>query len=388
MKKKIAILGSTGSIGKTTFNIIKKNSKDFNVLLLTTNTNVKEILKQAKYFKVKNIIVSSKTHYKKIKKNNKTKNIKIYNNFDVVKSILKKKVDYTMSAITGIAGLKPTLDAIKFSKTIAIANKESIICGWNLIEKELNKYKTKFIPVDSEHFSIWSVLKNSQSKNIEEIILTASGGPFLKKSISFIKKANPELAIKHPNWNMGKKISIDSATLMNKIFEIIEAQRIFKIEKSKFKILIHPKSYIHSIIKFNNGLIKIVAHDTSMKIPIFNSIYLNENKKLKTKKINYKILNNLNLSEPNQKKFPSIKLLRKIKKKVTLFETILISANDELVDLYLNKNIKFCDIYANLQKILNSKFFKPYLYKNPTNVDQIIKLNKQVRLKTINLCIK
>ena len=218
--------------------------------------------------------------------------------------------------------------------------------------------------------------------------MTASGGPFLKKSISFIKKANPELAIKHPNWNMGKKISIDSATLMNKIFEIIEAQRIFKIEKSKFKILIHPKSYIHSIIKFNNGLIKIVAHDTSMKIPIFNSIYLNENKKLKTKKINYKILNNLNLSEPNQKKFPSIKLLRKIKKKVTLFETILISANDELVDLYLNKNIKFCDIYANLQKILNSKFFKPYLYKNPTNVDQIIKLNKQVRLKTINLCIK
>ena len=388
MKKKIAILGSTGSIGKTTFNIIKKNSKDFSVLLLTTNTNVKEILKQAKYFKVKNIIVNSKTHYEKIKKNNKIKNIKIYNNFDAVKSILKKKVDYTMSAITGIAGLKPTLEAIRFSKTIAIANKESIICGWNLIENELNKYKTKFIPVDSEHFSIWSVLKSSQSKDVEEIILTASGGPFLKKSISFIKNATPKLAIKHPNWNMGKKISVDSATLLNKIFEIIEAQRIFKIEKSKFKILIHPKSYIHSIIKFNNGLIKIIAHDTSMEIPIFNSIYLNENRKLKTKKINYKILNNLNLSQPNQKKFPSIKLLRKIKKKVSLFETILISANDELVDLYLKKYIKFSDIYINLQKILNLKFFKPYLYKNPTNVDQIIKLNKQVRLKTINLCIK
>jgi len=388
MKKKIAILGSTGSIGKITFDIIKKNPKDFNVLLLTTNSNVKEILKQAKYFKVKNIIVSSKIHYEIIKKNTKIKNIKIYNNFDVLKSILKKKVDYTMSAIAGIAGLKPTLEAIRFSKTIAIANKESIICGWNLIEKQLNKYKTKFVPVDSEHFSIWSVLKNSKNTNIEEIILTASGGPFLKKSISFIKNASPELAIKHPNWNMGKKISIDSATLMNKIFEIIEAQRIFKIEKSKFKILIHPKSYIHSIIKFNNGLIKIVAHDTSMKIPIFNSIYLNENKKLKTKKINYKILNNLNFSQPNQKKFPTIKLLKKIKKKASLFETVLISANDELVDLYLNKNIKFSDIYANLQKILNSKFFKPYLYKNPTNVDQIIKLNKQVRLKTINLCIK
>ena len=218
--------------------------------------------------------------------------------------------------------------------------------------------------------------------------MTASGGPFLKKTISFINNANPELAIKHPNWKMGKKISIDSATLMNKIFEVIEAQRIFKIEKSKFKILIHPKSYIHSIIKFNNGLIKIIAHDTTMKIPIFNSIYLNENKKLKTKKINYKILNNLKLSQPNQKKFPSLKILRKIKNKVSLFETILISANDELVDLYLNRNIKFNDIFINLHKILNLKTFKPYLYKNPTNVDQIIRLNKQVRLKTINLCIK
>jgi 1-deoxy-D-xylulose-5-phosphate reductoisomerase len=125
-----------------------------------------------------------------------------------------------------------------------------------------------------------------------------------------------------------------------------------------------------------------------MKIPIFNSIYLNENKKLKTRKINYKILNNLNFSKPNQKKFPSLKILRKIKNKVSLFETILISANDELVDLYLNRNIKFNDIFINLDKILNLKTFKPYLYKNPTNVDQIIRLNKQVRLKTINLCIK
>ena len=131
--------------------------------------------------------------------------------------------------------------------------------------------------------------------------------------IYLIKNANPKSALKHPNWKMGKKISVDSATLMNKVFEVIEAQRIFKIEKTKFKILIHPKSYIHSIIKFNNGLIKIIAHDTSMEIPIFNSIYLNENKKLKTKKIDYKILNNLNLSQPNQKKFPSINILRKIK---------------------------------------------------------------------------
>ena len=293
-----------------------------------------------------------------------------------------------MSAITGIAGLKPTLEAIGVSKTIAIANKESIICGWNIIEKQLQRNKTKFIPVDSEHFSIWSVINNSNDNEIEEIILTASGGPFLNKSKKFIKKVNPELAIKHPNWKMGKKISIDSATMMNKVFEIIEAQRIFKIDKSKFKIVVHPKSYVHSIIKFTNGLTKIVAHDTNMKIPIFNSIYQNQEKKLNTKKINYDILNNLNLMKPDIKKFPSLQLLKKIKNKASLFDTILISSNDELVNLFLKKNIKFNDIITNLLRILKLKDFKTYLSKKPSNVDQIIKLNNQVRLKTIKQCIK
>ena len=280
------------------------------------------------------------------------------------------------------------MDVISVSKVIAIANKESIICGWNLIEKQLHKNKTTFIPVDSEHFSIWSVINNFNKNNIEEIILTASGGPFLKKSMNYIKKVNPKIAVKHPNWIMGKKISIDSATMMNKVFEIIEALRIFKIDKSKFKILIHPKSYVHSIVKFNNGIIKVVAHDTDMKIPIFNSIYHETNKILKTKKINYNILNNLNLTKPNIKKFSSLQLLKKINNKVSLFDTVLVSANDELVKLYLNGNIKFNEIISKLLRILKSNEFKPYLSKKPTNVDEIIKLNKQVRLKTIKQCIK
>tara|TARA_B100000700_G_C14998903_1_gene835331 strand:+ start:614 stop:1783 length:1170 start_codon:yes stop_codon:yes gene_type:complete len=389
MKKKIIILGSTGSIGKTTFQIIQKNSSEFNVVLLTTNKNISEIINQARSLNVKNIIVTSRDHYLKLKKNNKNKKLKIYNNFDVINKIFKKKeIDYCMSAITGLNGLKPTLDTIKLSKTIAIANKESIICGWNLIEKKLKKYKTNFIPVDSEHFSIWSVIKNFKNDDIEEIILTASGGPFLNKPLKFIKNANPLRATKHPNWKMGKKISIDSATLINKVFEIIEAQRIFKINKSKFKILIHPKSYIHAIVKFKNGLIKIVAHETSMKIPIFNSIYYDANKHIETNKINLEVLNNLNLSNPDLKKFPSLKLLKKINNNVSLYETVLISANDELVDQYLKKKIKFFDIFNNLLQILNNKNFRVFKRKKPNNVDQIIKLNKQVRLKTLNLCIK
>ena len=281
---KIAILGSTGSIGKTTINILKKNKKNFNIILLTTNNNYQELLKQVKEFKVQNLVINNKKHYLNLKKKLKNKKINIYNNFETFNKNFNQTVDYTMCAISGLAGLKPTLDSIKFSKKIAIANKESLICAWNLIEKKLKKHKTKFIPIDSEHFSIWSLLNDSKNSKVEEIIITASGGPFLNLAFNKFKKIKPNAAINHPNWKMGKKISIDSATMMNKVFEVIEAQRIFNIDLNKFKILIHPKSYVHAIVKFTNGLTKILIHDTNMEIPIFNSIYSEKNKKIRTKK--------------------------------------------------------------------------------------------------------
>ena len=178
MKKKIAILGSTGSIGENTLKIIKKDKKSFDVNLLTTNKNINKIFKQAKEFKVKNIIISDLSSYRKAKIKFKKSKVKIFNNYDHFHKILKNKNDLVMSSITGLNGLSPTLKSIKYTKKILIANKESIICGWNLIEKELKKYKTKFIPVDSEHFSIWSLLQNYNSTNIEKIFITASGGPF------------------------------------------------------------------------------------------------------------------------------------------------------------------------------------------------------------------
>ena len=237
MKKKIAVFGSTGSIGKTTIDINKKDKNNFEVILLTSNNNYQQLAKQAKELNVKNLIINNKKQYLNLKKKFKNKKINIYNNFHNLNKIFKKKIDYTMCAISGLQGLRSTLDAIKFTKNIAIANKESLICGWNLIEKKLKKHNTNFIPVDSEHFSIWSLIKNVNKSDIEEVIITASGGPFLKLPISKFNTIKPSSAIKHPNWNMGKKISIDSATMMNKVFEVIEAQRIFDIELKKFKIL-------------------------------------------------------------------------------------------------------------------------------------------------------
>ena len=276
MKKKIAILGSTGSIGKSTLSVVSNNINDFEIILLSTNRNIKEISKQCKKFKPRFVIINNVDSYKKFLRLN-NHNIKVFNSYKDI-SNLKKKIDYTISAISGFDGLEPTLQIIPYSKTIAIANKESLICGWNLIKKKIDKYKTNFIPIDSEHFSIWSLLKGTSSK-IEKIYITASGGPFFKKKIKHMKNIKPHQAIKHPKWNMGKKISIDSATLINKVFELIEAKNIFNIDLRNLKILIHPDSYVHAIVKFQNGITKLLIHDTDMKVPIFNSIYQNEKKK-------------------------------------------------------------------------------------------------------------
>ena len=378
MKKKIVILGSTGSIGKTTFNIIQKNQKDFEIILLTTNKNINKILIQAKKLKVKNILVSSHIHYLKLKKRLRNSKIKVHNNLDNLQSIIKKKVDYTMCAISGLAGLKPTVDSTKFSKTIAIANKESIICGWQFIESALLKNKTNFIPIDSEHFSIWTLLKNQNIKNIKTIYLTASGGPFLNKKNSSIANIKPKYALKHPNWKMGKKISIDSSTLMNKIFEVIEAKKIFNLDIRKFRIIIHPKSYVHAIIHFKNGLVKFLAHDTNMAVPIMNSLYINEVFNYKDGNLKFELLNGINFKKPDAKKFPVVKLLNKVPCKPSYFETILISINDFLVMKYLKGDINYLSLNNNLVTLIKKPYFTRFYKSNPKNIIDIRIMVKKV----------
>ena len=388
MKKKIVILGSTGSIGKTFLNIIKKDIDKNEILLLMANKNINEILKQIKIFKVKNIIISDKKSFEKIKIILNGKKINIYNNFNSINEIFKNtKADYTLSAIAGLDGLKPTLNIIKFTKKIAIANKESIICGWPLIQNNLLKYKTRFIPIDSEHFSIWSLINDIKSINIEKVYITASGGPFINYPLHKFNKITVNQALKHPNWKMGKKITIDSSTLMNKVFEVMEAKKIFNYKYDKLKILVHPDSYVHAIIKFKNGLTKILIHDTDMKIPIFNSFYSNFEKKIKTKKINLNILNNLKFKEIDTVKFPALKILKKMPDNDSLFETVIVSANDKLVNLFLNKKISFNEISKYLLKISELSEFKKYKKIKAKNIDQILKLSDYVSLKVKDLTI-
>ena len=381
MKKKIAILGSTGSIGKTLFNILLKEKKNFEIVLLVANKSHKVLMKQAKAFNVKNIIITNKKNYKILKKETIKTNIQVFNDFTQMNKIFKKKIDYVLSSISGIQGLEPTTKIIKFTKKIAIANKESIICGWNLIQTELKKHKTEFIPVDSEHFSIWYGLKNFKTANLEKVFLTASGGPFYKTTLNNFKKIKVSDALNHPNWKMGKKISIDSATMINKVYEVIEAKKVFNIGYQKIKILIHPKSYIHAILKFNNGLTNIIVHDTTMKVPIFNTLFLNSNRKLKTNKINTKILNNLNLNNVNVTRYPMVKLLNFLPDNHSLFETVIVAANDKLVELFLSNKIKFTDIQKKLFKTIKQKEFQKFKKILPLNISDITNLNNYVRLK-------
>jgi len=388
MKKKIVLLGSTGSIGKSFLDILKKDKKNCDILLLSVNRNINELLKQLKIFKVRNIIVKEKKSFLKIKKILINKKINIYNNYDSINKIFnKKKADYILNAISGLDGLSPTLKTIRFTKNIAIANKESIICGWSLIKKELDKFKVKFIPVDSEHFSIWSLIDDAKNINIEKVFITASGGPFNKLPLSKFKKISIKQALKHPNWKMGKKITIDSATLMNKVFEIIEAKKIFNYKYSQLKILIHPASYVHAIIKFNNGLTKMLIHDTNMKIPIFNSFYSKHEKKIQTLKLNFNLLNKLNFTNVDSAKFPVVKILKKMPHNDSLFETVIVSANDKLVDLFLKKKITFNQISTFLLKIIKMKEFTKFKRFKVKNIDEIIKLSSHVSLKIHKLTI-
>ncbi len=388
MKKKIVILGSTGSIGRNTIDIIRKDKKKFNIKILSTNTNIDLIIRQAKEFNVKHLIISDYSKYLLAKKKYENLNINFYNSYSILEKILKKKeVFYTMISIVGLDGLEPCLKMIRLSENIAIVNKESIICGWRIIQKNLRLFNTRFIPIDSEHFSIYSLIENKSKDLIEKIYLTASGGPFLKYKKSKLKSVSLNNTLNHPNWKMGKKISVDSATMMNKVFEVIEAKNIFNLNYNQIEILTHPKSYIHGVVKFNNGITKFLAHDPDMKIPIHNSLYKFENKKIFSKQIDLKVLNNLEFKKINKKQFLLIKILDSLPHDNTLYETALVTINDYFVSKYLEKKINFLELIKLINTYAFHKEFIKFKKFNVKNVKEIYKIRNYVRLKLDKLSV-
>jgi len=270
---------------------------------------------------------------------------------------------------------------IGYTKNLLIANKESIICGWDILKKEAKKNNTKIIPIDSEHFSILRLLEKQKINEIKKIYITASGGPFLNLNINKFKNVKPKDALKHPKWKMGKKISIDSSTLMNKILELAEAQKLFNLSDKKVDIIIHPESLVHAIIQLKNGLTKFIYHKTSMIIPIANAIFeknLNIEEFYNSKNNMKKPIENLNFKKVDNKIFPMIKLKNKINKFPS--SSIIINASNEiLVDQFLRKKIPFLSIYKTIMKILNDRNYRKYAIRKPKNILEIIKIDQWAR---------
>ena len=382
MKKTISILGSTGSVGLFNLKFIDKKKKYFKVDLLSANKNYKLICNQIKKYKPNYFVITDKNTYQKVKKKFKKSRTKILNNFIFKKNI--KKMDVAVTAIPGLDGLLPTISLIKLCKKILIANKESVICGWSIIKNTAKKYKTKIIPIDSEHFSIFKLLENNSIKDIKKIYLTASGGPFLNYKLKNLKKIKPKDALKHPKWKMGKKITIDSSTLMNKLLELIEAQKLFEIPKKKLDILIHPESLVHAILELKNGLLKFIYHETSMIIPLANAIF-DDNIEIKDflkvkKKSQISIANNLTFRKVDSKIFPIIKIKDRINE---FYSTSIIinAANEILVDQFLQKKIPFLAISKLITTILNDRNYKKYAIKRPKNIKEIYIIDRWARNK-------
>ena len=385
MKKLISILGSTGSIGRTTLKIVhKKNSLIVDTLVANKNYNF--ICQQIIKHKPINFIVNDEITYQKIKKKFTNSKTNIINKFsDLPKK--NKKTDITISAIPGLSGLKPTLDFIGISKKILLANKESVICGWNILNKFAKKNKTLIIPIDSEHFSIQELAKNYKESEIKKIYITASGGPFLNAPIKKFKFIKPKDATKHPKWKMGKKISIDSATLMNKVLELVEAYKIFPFKKNKYEIVIHPQSLVHAIIVFNNGITKFLYHQPDMIIPIANAIFnfkININDFLKKNSKNKNKPEDLKFLKVDKARYPIIKIIPKLNEYIST-PIIINAANEILIDLFLKNKISFNSISDYVFKVLKDKNYKKYAIYKPSNLNKINIIDNWSRITVLKI---
>lgn len=356
MKKKIVILGSTGSVGKQALKVISDNQKEFDLIGLSGWENVELLNKQILKYKPKIAVVKDEYLAKKVKNNTKNKfSVKImWGIRGLIELATMEETDLLVIAITGIASLIPTYEAIKKNKDIALASKEAMVVAGEILTNEAKLHNINIIPIDSEHNAIFQCIKNEKKENIEKIILTASGGSLYNLTESTLKDVTVEEALNHPNWKMGKKITIDSATLMNKGLEVIEARWFFNMPLDKIEVVIHPQSYIHSMVQFIDGTIQAQISEHDMKLPIQYAMTYPERIKNNYPVIDLVKIKQLTFKSPNYKKFPCIKLAYKAIEIGGTMPAVLNAANEIAVSAFLNKRIKIVEISNIIQTIMKN----------------------------------
>lgn len=375
-KKQIAILGSTGSIGTQALEVIAENNTLFEVYALTANQQVDLLIEQARRFKPEMVAIANEMHYSKLKDALKDLDIKVFAGNDSISQIAEMQpVDIVLTAMVGYSGLKPTINAIKAGKKIALANKETLVVAGELICDLTEKYKASILPVDSEHSAIFQCLAGEGNNPVEKLILTASGGPFRNKSLSELEFVTKSQALKHPNWNMGAKITIDSATMMNKGFEIIEAKWLFGVRPEQIDVVIHPQSIIHSMVQFADSSIKAQLGLPDMKLPIQYAFTYPDRLKTNFQRLDFNICTQFTFEQPDTERFRNLGYAYYAMERGGNMPCILNAANEIVVEGFLNEKIGFLQMSDIIEKVMaKALYIASPAYEDYVSTDAIVRM--------------
>lgn len=377
----IAILGSTGSIGCSSLEVIEKLSHRFRIVGLAAGRNTRLLEKQVEKFKPKIVSVEKKEEADELKKRFKDGSVRVTFSQEGAEEVAGfEENDIVVSAITGIDGLKPTLAALRTGKKIALANKESMVVAGPLIKSLVQEFGSPIIPVDSEHSGVFQCLAKEKLESVQKVILTASGGPFFRKSAEEMKDVTLEEALNHPRWKMGKKVTVDSATLMNKGLELVEAHWLFGIEPKKLEVLIHPQSIVHSLVEMSDGSVLAQLSPTDMKVPIQYALTYPEREDSPLTSLDLSEIKSLEFFKPDVDKFPLLKLARLALDEGGSFPVVLNAANEVAVAAFLQKGIRFPEIAE-----IVSEAVENHQKKEVKDLDDILLVDRETRLGTRNL---
>lgn len=367
-KRSIAVLGSTGSIGTQTLDVVSRHRDLFDIDLLTANNNADLLIKQALEFEPNNVVICNKEKYNVVADALRNSDVKVFAGIESVNELVKSStVDMVVAAMVGFSGLEPTVNAIKASKVIALANKETLVAAGRIIVNLVKQYGSALIPVDSEHSAVFQCLKGEDAE-VEKILLTASGGPFRTTPLNELCKVTKQQALSHPNWNMGAKVTIDSATMMNKGLEMIEASWLFDMPADKIEIVVHPQSIIHSMVQFTDGCLKAQLGAPDMRVPIQYALSYPSRLSLNTRRISFPQLSELTFFAPDTERFPLIRTAYYVHREGGNVACMMNAANEVAVKEFINDRITFTQIAELVDKTIE-KMMKNCFIGSPSIED-------------------
>ena len=374
-KRTIAILGSTGSIGTQTLQVVDEHPDKFEVYAITANTRVEELIQQARKFMPEAVVIADESKYQQLKEALGNLPIKVYSGYEAICQIVESKpIDIVVTAMVGFSGLRPTINAIKAGKAIALANKETMVVAGEMINELAMKYQTPILPVDSEHSAIFQCLAGEMHNKIEKLILTASGGPFRTFKKEQLEHVTRQQALKHPNWSMGAKITIDSASMMNKGFEVMEAKWLFGVGAEDIEVVVHPQSVIHSMVQFADGAIKAQLGTPDMRLPIMYALTYPTRLSSSFERIDWNTLKELTFEKPNLDLFPNLRHAYTALAEGGNIPCVVNAANEICVAAFLEERIKFTD----MPKLIERAMEKATYILKPT-LEDYLETDKEIR---------